>query len=92
MPGIQLRPSVTYDVLVEKNDLSLEDFVKLMSYNPAKIFGLKDRGYIKENMCSDLVIWSRECFKVEIDEIYEATDYSPYEGMQLIGRTKITIY
>lgn len=86
MPGVQLRTSLMYDLLVEKNKLSLSNFVKLLSYNPAKILGLKDRGYIGEGMKSDIVIWDTGKFKVSMDMIIEGTDYSPYEGLELIGK------
>lgn len=91
MPGIQLRTSLVYDLLVKKNKLKEEDFVKLLSYNPAKILGLNDRGYIKEGMAGDVVIWDNSKFRVSIDMIEEATDYSPYEGMELTGRPTYTV-
>jgi dihydropyrimidinase len=91
MPGIQLRASLMYDLLVEKNKLKEEDFVKLLSYNPAWILGLMDRGYIKEGMAGDIVIWDTSKFTVSMDMIEEGTDYSPYEGMELNGRPVCTI-
>lgn len=91
MPGIQLRSSLMYDLLVEKNKLKEEDFVKLLSYNPARILGLFDRGYIKEGMAGDIVIWDTSKFKVSMDMIEEGTDYSPYEGMELTGKPAYTI-
>jgi dihydropyrimidinase len=86
IPGIQLRPSLIYDLLVRNNGMSLESFVRLLSYNPAQIFGLKDKGYISEGMSGDLVIWSEENFKVSMTTIIEGTDYSPYEGLELYGK------
>jgi len=88
IPGIQLRVSLIYDLLVEKYSLNPESLVKLLSYSPAKILSLKDRGYIKEGNPADIVIWERESFKVTRDIIKEGTDYSPYEGMELRGRPK----
>lgn len=86
MPGLQLRPSAIYDILVDEHKMPVEDFVKLLSYNQARIFGLEDRGYIKPGMLADLVIWNKDKFKVTINEIFEGTDYTPYEGMTLTGR------
>lgn len=90
MPGIQLRSSLIYNLLVINYGLDIKDYVKLLSYNPAKIFGLKDRGYIKSGMKADLVIWSNEKFKVNMRDIIEGTDYSPYEGFELIGKPLYT--
>lgn len=97
MPGIQLRPALMYDLLVVKNGLSLEKFVALMSYYPAKIFGAVDNyeaGYIGKGMDSDLVTCDAEesankaddCYKISIDKIHEGSDYTPYEGMTVKGR------
>lgn len=86
MPGIQLRGSLMYDLLVKKNKMPAENFVSLMSHNEAQIFNLKDRGTIKEGMKGDIVVWKDEKFKVAIDKIYEGTDYSPYENMELEGK------
>jgi dihydropyrimidinase len=86
MPGIQLRSSLMYNLLVIKHGLDIKDYVKLLSYNPAAILGLKDRGYIKAGMKADMVIWSNEKFKVTLNDIEEGTDYSPYEGFELLGK------
>ena len=75
-----------YDLLVKKNKMPAENFVSLMSHNEAQIFNLKDRGTIKEGMKGDIVIWKDEKFKASIDKIYEGTDYSPYENMELEGK------
>lgn len=91
IPGIQLRGSLMYNLLVKENRMSLQRFVSLMSYNEAKIFGLNDRGEIKEGMKGDIVIWKDEKFKVTIDKIYEGTDYSPYENMILEGKPAETL-
>ncbi|QGU95734.1 amidohydrolase family protein [Clostridium bovifaecis] len=91
IPGIQLRPSLIYKILVKENDLPVEDFVRLMSYSPSRIFSLYDRGYIREGGAGDIVIWSEEKFKVSQSELSEAADYTPYEGMELIGRPQYVI-
>jgi dihydropyrimidinase len=88
MPGIQLRPSLAYDILVNKRGLSLENFVKLMSYNAANILGLDDRGCLKEGKVADIVIWSEEEFSASIKHLQEGTDYTPYESMILIGKAE----
>jgi dihydropyrimidinase len=92
MPGIQLRPSLVYDILVKKRGLSVENFVRLMSFNATQILGLKDRGYIKEGRLGDIVIWEDVEFEASIREIKEATDYTPYEGMIVSGRAKQVVF
>jgi dihydropyrimidinase len=86
MPGIQLRPSLVYDILVKKRGLRVESFVRLLSFNAAKILGLGDRGFLKEGMLGDLIIWNEEEFRVSMNIMVEGTDYSPYENLILAGK------
>ena len=41
---------------VNNGKLSLEQLIKLMCENPCKIFGIQDKGYIKEGFDADLTI------------------------------------
>jgi dihydroorotase len=58
-----------------------------MSENPAKIFGIKDRGFIKTGGYADLAIvdLSQE-WHVDPAQFYTKAKYSPFSGMQLKGR------
>ena len=42
--------------LVNQGHLRLEDVARLASENPARLFGIKDRGWIKEGMHADLAL------------------------------------
>jgi dihydroorotase len=55
MPGVQtILPIMLNHINNEK--LNLEQLVKLMCENPCRIFGIKNKGYIKENFDADLTI------------------------------------
>ena len=55
MPGVQtIFPIMLHHV--NSGKLSLEQLIKLMCENPCRIFGIKDKGYIKENFDADLTI------------------------------------
>ena len=41
---------------VSKEKLSLEQLIKLMCENPCKIFGIKNKGYLKEEYDADITI------------------------------------
>ena len=55
MPGVQTIFPVMLDH-VNNNKLTLEQLIKLMCENPCRIFGIKNKGYIKEGYDADLTI------------------------------------
>ncbi len=55
MPGVQTIFPIMINH-VNSGKLSLDQLVSLMCINPCKIFGIKNKGYIKENFDADLTI------------------------------------
>jgi dihydroorotase len=55
MPGVQTIFPVMLDH-VNNGKLSLQQLINLMCKNPCKIFGIKNKGYIKEGFDADLTI------------------------------------
>lgn len=77
---------------VNKNNLSLELIPKIFSENPAKRFGLKSKGFVKENYDADLTVVNLNKSGVfNIDEFYTKAEYSPFDGMKYCGKATMTI-
>ena len=55
MPGVQTIFPIMLDH-VNNGKLTLEQLIKLMRENPCKIFGIKNKGYLKEGYDADLTI------------------------------------
>jgi len=55
MPGVQTILPIMLNHINNKK-LNLEQLIKLMCENPCKIFGIKKKGYIKEEFDADLTI------------------------------------
>jgi len=55
MPGVQTIFPVMLDH-VNNGKLTLQQLINLMSENPCKIFGIKNKGYLKEDYDADLTI------------------------------------
>ncbi len=93
LPGVETLIPTMYTFLVGKNRISLNRFVSLVSTNPAKLFGLyPKKGEIRVGSDADLVIFDPKK-KVTLDYRNLATrcDWSPFQGMKLVGYPEITI-
>ncbi len=61
--------------------LSLETIVQKVSHAPAQIFGIKERGYIREGYWADLVLLDLEDhYQVEPENILYKCGWSPFIG------------
>lgn len=93
MPGIESRIALIYSYGVKKNLISLEQWVKITSTNPARVFGLYPRkGAIKSGSDADLVIFDpQRTGVISTVSLHENVDYSPYEGFKYTGYPVMTI-
>ncbi len=67
--------------LVAQNQLTVEQLVQRMCHAPARIFGIPERGYIKEGYYADLVmIDTNKPYTVTSHNIAYACGWSPFEG------------
>ncbi len=91
VPGIETLLPLHLDA-VNRGMESIDDIVLRMAMNPARIFGIKGRGEIKEGYAADLVVADMNAKqKVRNDDIVSKCGWSPYEGMELQGLPTHTI-
>lgn len=92
LPGIDARLNVMYTEGVLKERISIEKMAEITSTNVAKIFGcFPQKGIIQVGSDADIVVFNpryERYFRNE--ELKGATDWSPYEGMKLNGKVKMT--
>jgi dihydroorotase-like cyclic amidohydrolase len=71
---------------VNKGSLSIQDLVRLMAENPAKIFGFKEKGFLKEGFSADITVVDlhREGI-IDPSKFYSKAKYSPFDGWQVKG-------
>lgn len=88
--GLQYLVSAAWTSL--KNDLSLEEFIPLLTENPAKYLGIQaQKGFIKKGLDADFTIWSpEESFEVKQKDNQHKHKISPYTGAILFGKIKAT--
>jgi allantoinase len=74
-----------------KRGLSYTQMAELLSWNPARRFGLDAKGDIAIGYDADLVLLDpHETFVVRAAESESQQGYTPFEGMELTGRVKTT--
>jgi dihydroorotase len=79
-PGFETYPKVLYDQIF-KNRLSLENFVKISSENPAKFFDLRTKGFIEEGYDADLMIIEKVPeYIIKSVDFKTKAKFSPFEN------------
>jgi dihydroorotase len=85
MPGVQTIFPVMIDH-VNNGKLSLEKLIKLMCENPCKIFGIKNKGFIKEGYDADLTIVDMNKEEIIKDEnIASKCGWTPFNNYKVKG-------
>jgi dihydropyrimidinase len=93
VPGLASRLPLVFSEGVAKGRIDLNTYVRLVSTNPAKLFGLYPRkGTIAPGSDADLVLWDPGK-RVSITNalMQHVIDYTPYEGMEVTGWPVATV-
>lgn len=92
LPGSQtLMPSI-YTYGVKKGLITIQKMVEVFCENPAKIMGLKNKGFIKKGYDADFaVIDPLKSIKVDCKKLKHNTEYSPWQGKTMYGFPDYTI-
>lgn len=91
MPMVQFS-LVSMLELVSQGVLSMERMVELMSHNPARLFGIKNRGFLLPGMKADLVLVGRDelSYTIKESDILSRVHWSPRTGDSLHWRVHKT--
>ncbi len=91
VPGVETLLPLHLNA-VNRGMQSLEEMVARTSTNAAHIFGLENRGEIKEGFVADLVVVDmNEKYEIKNEEIVSKCGWTPYNGWQVQGRPTQTI-
>ncbi len=93
LPGVELLLSLLYSEGVLRGRIKLPDLVRITSERAAKLYGLYPRkGCLLPGSDADLVIFDpEEVWNVKAGALRMNVDFSPYENLELIGKTWQTI-
>ena len=91
MPGVQTLMPVMLNH-VNNGKLSLNQLIALVCENPVKIFGIKNKGYIKKDFDADFTIVDmNKTIEVKNEKIESKCKWSPFNGEKFLGTPVATI-
>ena len=91
MPGVQTLIPVMLNH-VNEGKLSLQQLINLVCENPVRIFGIKNKGFIKENYDADFTIVDmNKKILIKDENIESKCGWSPFNGMEFKGSPMATI-
>lgn len=87
IPGVEHRIPLIYTYGVKTNRININQFVSIVSTNPAKINGIYPRkGDILVGHDADLVIFDPyQEYTISASTQYQDSDYTPYENRKVSG-------
>lgn len=93
LPGVEHRPILLYTAGVAAERISAHRMMKLLSEQPAKLFGMYPRkGALAVGSDADIVIFDPDdtgCITAAAQ--HQAVDYTPYEGFETRGRVETVL-
>ncbi len=90
--SVEHRLKLLYTYGVAKKKISLQKFAEITSKNPADIFGIKNKGQIKEGFDADLFIFNPNSKSIISTKTHiQNCDNDMYEGFETIGEIETVI-
>jgi len=89
--GLETAVGLAFD-LVNQGVIDLERLVSLCAANPARIFGLKDRGSLAPNAHADVTILDPACeWTFDVSRSKSKSRNTPFDGRSMTGAAVATI-
>ncbi|MBN1156481.1 amidohydrolase family protein [Candidatus Woesearchaeota archaeon] len=91
IPGVETLLPLLLNAINEKR-LTLKKVIQLCCENPVRIFGIKNKGFLKEGYDADIVLVDINRIKeVKNSGLFTKCKWSPFDGMKLRGWPVMTI-
>ena len=90
--GLETSAALTYTELVKPGIISMMQMAEKMSYNPAQILGLTEKGSVSEGKIADLVIFDAEKeYRIDTASFASKGKNTPFQGYLVSGEVACTI-
>ena len=91
MPMVQFS-LVSMLELVDQGVLTIQRMVELMCHNPARLFGVERRGFLREGYQADItIVRPGATWTLSKDRILSKCGWSPLEGQEFQWRVERTV-
>ena len=89
IPGAEHRPALMYTYGVRSGRLTPHQMMLALAQHPAQLFGMfPHKGALQVGSDADIVIFDQDhTWRITAEAQYQRVDYTPYEGMEMAGRT-----
>jgi len=89
--SLQTGLPVFHDEAVTERGLSYPELVRLKCEQPARTFGMTDKGRIQPGTDADIVLFDpEETYTITAEDNHSQADFSIYEGREVTGRVQKT--
>ncbi len=90
--GLETSVALTITELVDKGWITPMQMAEKMSYNPAKILHMEDRGSLRPGKIADVVIIDpEEEYTIDVTKFASKGKNTPFNGKKVKGKVKMTI-
>lgn len=90
--GLETAASLTYTNLVDPGILTVMQMAEKMSYNPARILGLENKGCIREGAAADLMVFDPAAeYVIDPKTFVSKGKNTPFGGQKVKGKVVATI-
>jgi dihydropyrimidinase len=93
LPGVETLLPLVFSEGVARGRLGLTDVARLLSEEPARVFGLHPKkGTLDVGSDADLVVFDPNyMWRISADGLHMNTDFSPYDGRDVTGKVVATV-
>lgn len=89
--GLETSAALTYTELVRTGIISIMDMAEKMSYHPARILGLEDKGSVSEGKAADIMIFDPEKkYCIDKNAFVSKGRNTPFDGYEVYGEVRYT--